>query len=373
MRLQQNVGGLFALLICVSIGCGDEPDEKPITNKSGAPAVASTPAADRPTKLNASHILIPHAASQEGNATRTKAEALELAKEISAKAQAKGADFAELAKKHSEGPSGPDGGDLGNFEPGQMVPAFSEATVKLKIGEISGPVESQFGYHIIQRKKLVEDLCASHILIQYAGSSRATESIKRTKEEALKLAKEVARKAQAKDADFAALAKEHSDGPSGPNGGDLGVFAPGQMIKSFSAATVLLKVGQVSDPVESDFGYHVILRKEIPPPPRSVSARHILIQYKGSSRADGSITRTQEQAKTRIDEVVTKLKAGEDFETLAKEYSDGPSGPRGGDLGEFLEGAMHPKFNDSVFGLEVDGTSDIVETPFGYHVIYRYK
>ncbi|MCL4118589.1 UNVERIFIED_CONTAM: hypothetical protein GTU68_006472 [Idotea baltica] len=254
-----------------------------------------------------------------------------------------------------------------------MVAPFSAATSKLKIGGVSEPVESQFGYHIILRKKLVEDLCASHVLIQYKGSFRATEKVTRTKEEALKLAKEITKKAQAEDADFAALAKEFSDGPSGPQGGDLGVFAANRMIPKFSAAAVKMKIGEVSDPVETDFGYHVILRKPIPAPPRKVSARHILIQYKGSTRADGSITRTQEEAKTRIDEVVAKLKAGEDFATLAKEYSDGPSGPKGGDLGEFPEGAMHPAFNDSVFGLEVDGTSDIVETPFGYHVIYRYR
>lgn len=63
--------------------------------------------------------------------------------------------------------------------------------------------------------------------------------------------------------DFEALAKEHSTGPSGPNGGDLGWFAPEQMVKPFADAVVALEDGQVtSEPVQTQFGWHVILREE---------------------------------------------------------------------------------------------------------------
>lgn len=380
MSHQHSVCVIIALFTLSAIGCGESPsatDKTTQTDKKNAKVSSFAPGEETPQTLNAAHILIQHVDSDRAtDVSRTREEALELATKVAEKATEKNADFAALAAEYSDGPSSTDGGNLGNFAPGQMVPAFSEATMKLKVGEVSDPVESQFGYHIILRKEIVEDLCAAHILIQYVGGERASESITRTKEEALEFATEIAKKAQADGADFAALAKEHSDGPSGPNGGDLGQFPPGRMIPSFSAATALLKINEISDPVESDFGYHIILRKELPPPPkppRTVSARHILIQYKGSERADASVTRTQEEAKTRIDEVVEKLKAGEDFAALAKEYSDGPSGPNGGDLSEFAEGMMHPAFNDAAFALEVDGTSDIVETPFGYHVIYRYK
>ena len=66
-----------------------------------------------------------------------------------------GADFAELAKEHSTGPSGPNGGDLGYFSKGQMVPEFEEAAFALKPGEhTETPVKTQFGYHVIE----VEDV-----------------------------------------------------------------------------------------------------------------------------------------------------------------------------------------------------------------------
>ena len=322
-----------------------------------------------PDFLNASHILIAYEGATRSSAKRTKEEALELATKVSELAKKGGLKgFPALAKKHSDGPSGKDGGDLGNFKPAQMVPEFTTATLKLKVGEVSGPVQSDFGYHIIIRKKPVEDLSAAHILIAFKGASRSEAT--RSKEEAKKLAEEIAKKAQAKDADFAALARKHSDGPSGPRGGDLGVFAPGRMVPEFSKATQLLKIGGVSGPVESPFGFHIIMRK---PLPKKASAKHILVQWKGSGRADASITRTQEEALKRLQECIAKLKSGSKFEDLAKEYSDGPSGPRGGDLGSFGQGQMVPEFDKVLFKMKPGAVSDVVKTDFGYHIIYRYK
>ncbi len=78
-----------------------------------------------------------------------------------------GTDFQVLAGRHSEGPSGPRGGNLGDVERGQMVPEFEAAALKLKNGEISLPVKTEFGYHIIQMVNRRGNIYnARHILIQ---------------------------------------------------------------------------------------------------------------------------------------------------------------------------------------------------------------
>ena len=93
-----------------------------------------------------------------------------------------GEDFAELAMKYSEGPSAPQGGDLGYFTKGRMVPAFEEAAFKLNKGEISEPVKSRFGWHIIKLidKKIkdgAEEIQASHILLKEEASEATKENL----------------------------------------------------------------------------------------------------------------------------------------------------------------------------------------------------
>ncbi|NQV48467.1 MAG: peptidylprolyl isomerase [Rhodospirillaceae bacterium] len=103
-----------------------------------------------------------------------------------------------------------------------------------------------------------DQISASHILIMHEDSERS--SATRSKDEALELITEIKGKLD-DDGDFAELASEHSDCPSGSNGGSLGLFGRGQMVKPFEEAAFALKDDEVSDIVETDFGYHVILRK----------------------------------------------------------------------------------------------------------------
>lgn len=106
----------------------------------------------------------------------------------------------------------------------------------------------------------------------------------------------------------------------------------------------------------------------------SVACRHILIQYKGAMRAKPDIDRTKAQAHALAEKVLAKAKKpGADFTALARQYSDGPSGPNGGDLGTFHHGQMVPAFDKAAFALKVGEVSGIVETPFGFHIIQRYK
>jgi peptidyl-prolyl cis-trans isomerase C len=61
-----------------------------------------------------------------------------------------GSDFAEMARQHSQCPSGKQGGDLGEFGPGQMVPEFDKVVFSGEIGKVHGPVKTQFGYHLLE-------------------------------------------------------------------------------------------------------------------------------------------------------------------------------------------------------------------------------
>ena len=103
-------------------------------------------------------------------------------------------------------------------------------------------------------------LGASHVLIAYQGAMRSQAT--RSKEEAQKLAEKIAQQVRA-GKDFAELAKEHSDDKgSGARGGDLGQFRPGQMVKPFTDAVLMLKPGEISSVVETPFGFHVIRRSQ---------------------------------------------------------------------------------------------------------------
>jgi peptidyl-prolyl cis-trans isomerase NIMA-interacting 1 len=109
-----------------------------------------------------------------------------------------------------------------------------------------------------------EKISASHILVSYKGARGAAPTVVRTKDQAKRRAQEVLKKAKAKGPpDFAALAKKYSDDPgSGPKGGELGVFTRASMVKPFADAAFALKLGDVSEIIESDFGFHVIKRTQ---------------------------------------------------------------------------------------------------------------
>ena len=73
--------------------------------------------------------------------------------QIKKKIEEEGADFAEMAKLHSNCPSGRSGGDLGTFGPGRMVKEFDEVVFKEEVGKVHGPVKTQFGYHLVEVTK----------------------------------------------------------------------------------------------------------------------------------------------------------------------------------------------------------------------------
>jgi len=108
--------------------------------------------------------------------------------------------------------------------------------------------------------------------------------------------------------------------------------------------------------------------------PEEIAASHVLVAYKGAERADAKIARSKDDAKKRAGELLLKVKApGADFADVAKKESDCPSKNKGGDLGTFKKGTMHKDFDEAAWKLKVGDLSDVVETPFGFHVIKRTK
>lgn len=109
----------------------------------------------------------------------------------------------------------------------------------------------------VERFTEEEQVKARHILFKVAKDADD-----KTVKAAEKKAKDVEKLAKKKDADFGELAKEYSEGPSAPRGGDLGMFPRKRMVKPFSDAAFELKPGQISGPVRTDFGYHIIKVEE---------------------------------------------------------------------------------------------------------------
>lgn len=116
----------------------------------------------------------------------------------------------------------------------------------------------------------------------------------------------------------------------------------------------------------------IALEEEIRQGPAEISAAHILIAYQGAMRAAPYVERTKEQALTLANELRTRAMAGEDFATMAQENSDDRgSAADGGSLGTFRREQMVPEFSKAAFALEVGDISEVVESPFGFHVIMR--
>lgn len=169
--------------------------------------------------------------------------------------------------------------------------------------------------------------------------------------------------------DFATVAKEVSEDPgSAENGGDLGCFGKGQMVPEFEEAAFSLEKGEVSQPVKTDFGFHIIQVYD-KPNDEQVCARHILARV-DRTPDKAAIEKAQEEARKEAEEVKARLEAGEDFATVAKEVSDDPTtAEKGGDLGWVFRGQMGEAFDQVAFSLEPGQIGGPIEMNDGYAII----
>ena len=216
------------------------------------------------------------------------------------------------------------------------------------------------------------ELAASHIMLKFVGAEpgrmRSGIEVTRTRDAALELAAVLA--ARIRDGEnFEELASQYSDGPNYFRGGNLRVFRVGVYPEAMSAAIESLEIGEISDPVETQYGIHVIRRNPI----ERISVRQILIMHADSAHKPDGVVRSRDEAQSLSREVLARLRAGGDFAELALEHSDHSSKQQGGDLGSITRFVIDDRFVDAAFNLGIGETSDVVETGYGYHIIQRYE
>ncbi len=187
-----------------------------------------------------------------------------------------------------------------------------------------------------------------------------------------KLAQDIHRRLKAGE-DFARLASLYSAAPDAAQGGDMGWVMQGGISERLERV-LDLPVGGISAPIRTPVGFQIFRvtdeRWHKPDTGQQshdeVHARHILLKV--PSDAD---ERTRARIRQRAMAIAAEMKhaSDEEFATRAKEVSQGPSAARGGDLGWFRRGTMVPAFEKVAFSLKAGETSDVVETPFGLHII----
>ena len=207
-----------------------------------------------PSEYQLAHILvrIPEQASPEQvDRQRTRAEeAIGRLKQ--------GADFAQIAATYSDAPDGLKGGDMGWRSQDRLPELFAEAAAKMNPGEISAPLRSPAGFHILKlidrrggaAPLMVEQTHVRHIL------ARTNEVVSEddAKRKLVQLRERIVNGA----ADFADIARQHSDDGSASRGGDLGWLYPGDTVPEFERAFRELKPMEISEPVKSPFGWHLM-------------------------------------------------------------------------------------------------------------------
>ncbi len=237
-------------------------------------------------------VIVPEQASPEQiEAKRRRAE--EALKQI-----ASGQEFGQVAAGFSDAPDALKGGDLGWRAPARLPTVFAEPVRKLKPGEVSGVLRSSTGFHIVKlldvkkvnQPTVVEQTHARHILVKVNEITSEAEG--KAKMERIKDRIDGGAK-------FEEQAKLNSEDASASKGGDLGWISPGDTVPDFEKAMDKLKIAEISGPVRSPFGWH-------------------LIEVLERRTQDITLERTREQARTAI----RQRKSEEAFQDWVRQMRD---------------------------------------------------
>jgi hypothetical protein len=314
----------------------------------------------------ARHVLIGWKGAMRSTADRSKEEAKALAQKVLAELAAPGADFAAVSTTYSDDKvSAAQGGFLGFFGRGVMDERFQRAVEALQPGELSGVVESAFGYHVIQRLSSEEALAivqrtrAAIVIAFFPWKGLPRSTATRAKELAADDATKAMEAVRAGTA-MSALPAVLDAQPAAP-GFQTQVISRGAIRPEFK---MLEEAG-----FETPAGYAVIQRVAY----FRHHVQHLVVLYKGSAAPDPTITRTKEEARARAEEALKKYEADPAaWKSIVGQYSDEPeAGFREGDLGIAEPGKFVPAFDVGIAALKPGEHTKVFETPFGFHVARR--
>ncbi|QYJ68416.1 peptidylprolyl isomerase [Flavobacterium litorale] len=207
-----------------------------------------------------------------------------------------------------------------------------------------------------------KEINASHILFMVGENAEPADTLK-----AYNKAMDVRKKILAGQ-DFGKLAAQYSEDPSAKqNEGNLGYFSVFRMVYKFENGAYSTPKGEVSMPIRTRFGYHLIKVNDVRENRGDITAAHIMILKPRKEDAE-----QEAKAKQTIDEIYQKLKQGEDFESLAKQFSqDKSTAPVGGRLNKFSSGELSSvTFEDQAFALKTEGEySKPFQSEYGWHIV----
>ncbi len=211
--------------------------------------------------------------------------------------------------------------------------------------------------------RMLEEVDVSHILIRLPKNPFPEDTLK-----AYNKIKEI-RDSIINGADFEKMALAYSEDPSvRSNKGHLGYITVFQTVYPFESAAYTTPTGEISPIVRTSFGYHIVKVNAKRKSPGEIKVAHIMkLIRRGATR------KMQEQAKNEIDSIYRLLQKGEDFDSLAQEFSDDRrTAPNGGVLPWFGTGRMVPEFTKAAFSLKENGEyTKPVRTRVGWHIIKR--
>ncbi len=343
-------------------------------------------------------------------AGRSREDAAKLATDILAKLKEDPKQIDALVKQHGEDPGAAGGDAYEVLADSPFVPEFKALSLRLKENE-AGIVQTQFGYHVIERvpppppdpvasndilarQPVTDKALIQHILVGWKDVPAAKQrppdprATAREKADADKLALEILKKVKA-GGDMAKLMAQFSEDPgSAASGKPYEVQPATQFVQGFKNMALRLNMGEAGI-VKTEFGWHIMKRVPPPPPDKLESAdilarqpvtqtakvKHILLSWNGNPRSQDprAKERTRAQLDTLVKATVAKLKKGAKVEDLMKELSEDPGSAASGMSYDVdpNAGLVQP-FKDLSLRLNKDEVG-VVQTDFGFHIIKRVE